>query len=86
MDAIHPQTLTPDGSPELGDDLIWGVRGIAAATGLTPRQAFHQLENGRLPARKIGGRWCSSRLGLRRFFASVTNGEVTSHVSTPKHR
>jgi hypothetical protein len=60
----------------LGNDLVWGVAAIAAEINRTPRQAFHMLENSRLPARKVGGRWCASRAGLRQFFASLIAGEV----------
>jgi hypothetical protein len=61
---------------DLASDLIWGVAGIAEAIGRTQRQTFHLLENDRLPAKKIGGRWCASRAGLRRFFANVLSGDV----------
>ena len=30
----------------------------------------------RLPARKVGGRWCASRAGLQKFFADLVAGEV----------
>jgi hypothetical protein len=60
----------------LGDDLAWGVAAIAEEIGRNERQTFHLLENERLPARKIGGRWCASRSGLRKHFASILNGEV----------
>jgi len=55
----------------LGIDLIWEVENIAAEIGRTPRQALYLLERGRLPAAKIGGRWCSSRSGLRKHFAAL---------------
>ena len=57
-------------------DLIWGVDPIAAEVGLTRRQTYHMLENGRLPAKKVGGRWCASRKGLRAFFSGVVEGEL----------
>ena len=60
----------------LSNDLIWGVAGIATEINRNARQTFHLLENGRLPARKVGGRWCASRAGLRVFFASLISGEV----------
>jgi len=61
-------------SGSLGSDLIWGVAGIAAEIGRNTRQTFHMLENGKLPAAKVGGRWCASRSGLRQFFASLMAG------------
>jgi hypothetical protein len=45
-------------------DLIWGAVEIGKAIHRSPRQAFHLLERGILPGRKIGGRWCASRRKL----------------------
>jgi hypothetical protein len=59
----------------LADDLLWGVRPISEEINRSERQTFHLLENGRLPAKKIGGRWCASRIGLRRHFAGLLSGE-----------
>ena len=36
------------------DRPIWGVEAIAAAANLTPRQTYHALEKGYLPASKAG--------------------------------
>jgi hypothetical protein len=60
--------------PNLDDDrMIWGAVAIGAALNLTPRQAFHQLESGRVPsARKWGRKWGASGAVLRR----VLTGEV----------
>jgi hypothetical protein len=63
-------------SPGLAGDLIWGADAIGAELNLTRRQVFHQLETGRLPARKQAGKWVASRTGLRRYFASIVAGEV----------
>jgi hypothetical protein len=52
----------------LNGDLLWGVQSIANEIDRTERQTFHLLETGRLPARKVGGRWCSTRTRLRKFF------------------
>lgn len=60
----------------LAGDLIWGVAGIGKEIDRTERQAFYLLETGKLPAAKIGGRWCASRAGLRKFFSSILAGEV----------
>ena len=59
-----------DTVPPLADDLVWEVAGIAAEIGKNARQTHYLLENGALPARKIGGRWCTSRSALRAFFAA----------------
>ncbi|KKB12385.1 hypothetical protein VE25_07485 [Devosia geojensis] len=49
-------------------DLIWGATAIAAALNRTRRQTFHMLENGELPAKKVGGRWVASRKKLEELF------------------
>jgi hypothetical protein len=59
-------------------DLIWGVNAIARELNLTPRQTYHQLETGRLPARKQSGKWVASASGLRRYFADLTSGELAA--------
>ena len=62
--------------PELNDesgaalDLIWGAKAIAKTIHRTPRQVNHLLDQGVLPARKVGGRWCVSLAELARFFAA----------------
>ena len=54
-------------------DLIWGAKAIGARLNLTPREAFYQLEAGRIPgARKWGRKWSASGAVLRR----VLTGEV----------
>ena len=45
-------------------DLLWGAGAIAEAINLPVRATFHLLENGRLPARKVGKRWVASRRAL----------------------
>lgn len=49
-------------------DLVWGVREIGQVIGRNPRQAFHLVSRGELPAKKVGGRWVASRRELVRFF------------------
>jgi hypothetical protein len=61
---VHPK-------PPLGSDLLWEVDAIAAELGLTARTAYHMLKTGQLPAKKIAGKWCSSRSALRNHFSSV---------------
>jgi hypothetical protein len=48
--------------------LIWGAEAIANEIGVGTRRAFHLLENGELPAKKVGGRWVVERGTLRNFF------------------
>ncbi|QFI65227.1 DNA-binding protein [Sinorhizobium alkalisoli] len=49
-------------------ELVWGVHEIAKLIGRTPRQTFHMLSKGELPARKVGGRWVAERGKLIAFF------------------
>jgi hypothetical protein len=61
---------------DLASDIVWGVDGIGKVIGRNARQTFHLIDTGKLPVKKIGGRWCASRSGLRKFFAGVLSGEV----------
>jgi len=49
-------------------NLVWGAEAIAMVIGRTPRQTFHLLDGGQLPARKVGGRWVAERGKLVAFF------------------
>lgn len=49
-------------------NLVWEVAQIAKLIGRTPRQTFHMLYSGQLPARKVGGRWVADREQLLAFF------------------
>lgn len=49
-------------------DLAWGAREIARLIGKTPRATFHLLENGQIPAKKIGHQWVASKSALREHF------------------
>jgi hypothetical protein len=49
-------------------ELVWGGEAIAQLIGRTRRQTFHMLDNGELPAKKVGGRWVAERGQLIRFF------------------
>lgn len=49
-------------------ELVWGATEIAKLIGRSPRSTFHMLENGELPAKKVGGRWVAERGALVRFF------------------
>jgi hypothetical protein len=53
---------------ELSDDIVWGAPQIAAVIGRDVRATLHLLTIGRLPAKKIGGRWCSKRSALAAHF------------------
>ena len=49
-------------------NFIWGAAAIACVIGRSVRATFHLLENGDLPARKVGGRWVVDREVLAAFF------------------
>jgi hypothetical protein len=46
------------------DTPIWGARKIGEVIGRSERATFHLLENGLLPAKRVGERWCASRRAL----------------------
>jgi hypothetical protein len=47
-------------------DLLWGAAAIGKAIGRSERSAYHLLERGLLPARKVGASWVVSRRKLLR--------------------
>jgi hypothetical protein len=59
---MSDQLVRPDNDD--GDVLCWGAVEIGATIKRTPRAAFHLLESGALPARKVKGRWVASRRNL----------------------
>lgn len=54
-------------------DAVWGAEAIGSVIGLAPRQVFHLLDKGLLPAKKLGGKWVARRSELLAFLSS---GEV----------
>jgi len=62
---------TPSDLPASKDnnlELLWGAEQIAAELNVTTRRARYLLEQGEIPAQKVGGRWCTSRASLRKRF------------------
>ncbi len=49
----------------LACDLMRGVGAIAAFLGMTPRQTYHILTQGHLPAFKMGDVWCCRKSTIR---------------------
>jgi hypothetical protein len=54
-------------------DVLWGAKAIGHEAGIVDdsgevniRKVFHQLENGHLPARKVGRLWQSTKTAIRR--------------------
>jgi hypothetical protein len=62
---------SPPADPDL--QLLWGAKNIGRAIGRTARETMYLLESGKLPARKVGRMWCSSRPALRQHFAVEVN-------------
>ena len=58
-------TSPPSGPPELRP--VWGAGAIGKVIQRTKRQTFYLLEQGAIPARKIGGTWCAEENELRDF-------------------
>jgi len=59
-------------SADQEDDLdrpIWGAEAIGKAANLKPRQAYHALEKGYLPASKAGRKWFTTNRRLRARFS-----------------
>jgi hypothetical protein len=54
----------PAEKTELADDLCWGVKEIASVIRRTPRQTHWLLSTGKIPGRKIGDSWTSTRTEL----------------------
>ncbi|MEB3045640.1 hypothetical protein [Rhizobium mulingense] len=50
---------------ELREDLLWGALAIAQYIGRSQRSTYHMLEQGQLPARKVGELWVGSKTTLR---------------------
>jgi hypothetical protein len=46
-------------------DFLWGARNIGAFINKGPRETYHGLENGWIPAKKVGDLWVSTKSALR---------------------
>jgi hypothetical protein len=47
-------------------DILWGFVAIGREVGLSHKAVKPMVEAGQLPATKVGDRWCSSRVLLRK--------------------
>ena len=61
---------------DVGDDLLWGVKAIATFIDRTNRQTTYLLENGKIPAGKVGRFWVASKKRNRDHFASLTSAKA----------
>jgi hypothetical protein len=66
--VAEPPSAVASNLNSLKDDILWGVKAISEEINRSPRQTFHMLETGHLPARKVGGRWTATRSRLHRLF------------------
>ncbi len=63
---------------------VWGAVAIAAEIDRTPRQTFHLLERGHLPARKVGDKWVARREELHAFLSGSGQSTPTGHQCDEK--
>lgn len=57
--------------PENELDLVWGAKAIGKEINLTERKTYYLLETGKLPGKKVGKTWVSSRPALKQRFAEL---------------
>jgi hypothetical protein len=74
-----------DVKSDTGIDLLWGARAIGNELGITTRRAFHLLEEGEIPAGKVGGRWVAVRDQLHDFFRHPPVGLFTTSAGSRPH-
>ena len=58
------------------DDLLKGVHQIAEFINESHRRTYYLLENGLLPAGKLGAVWIASKSKLRTRYAEIVAGGV----------
>jgi len=61
-----------EGTVPLADDLLRGVKRIAAEIGESERRTYYLLENKLLPGGKQGSCWLASRRAIREYYARLT--------------
>jgi len=71
-------TSPPSEPPQLRP--IWGAEAIGKLIKRSERQTFYLLEQGAIPARKIGGLWCAEENELRRF---ITGRDEKAEAQEP---
>jgi broad specificity phosphatase PhoE len=58
-----------------GLDVLWGAKQIGRYIGKSDRATVHLLEKGRLPARKVGKAWTSTKKELEAIFTSTRDND-----------
>jgi hypothetical protein len=59
--------------PTLGDDLVWGARGVAKELKISERKAFYMIERHQIPVRHIGKLIVASKSKLREHLVEEQN-------------
>ncbi len=57
-------------------EIFWGAKAIGAFLGKGPRATFHLLEQGKIPAKKLGRQWVATRRQLLDALAAAPSDEV----------
>lgn len=65
------EILPDDSKGSINDDILHGADQIGAHLNVSPRRCFHLLENGFIPAFKLGARWAARRSRLDRYMAEM---------------
>jgi hypothetical protein len=88
--AVAPEVGMEDSTTDLADDLLRGAAEIGAFLGnRSPRQTFHWLEKGFVPARKVGALWIASKTRLRAHMLDtepMAPSQPTPKPSQPRKR
>jgi hypothetical protein len=69
---MSDDTATPGADASLADDLLRGVKEIAAFIGEPPRRTFYLLEKKLIPAGKVGANYIASKRTLRTHYERLT--------------
>lgn len=60
-----------------GTVFLWGCKAIADYIERSERSTFHLLEQGKLPAGKVGATWVSTKPVLREYLDHLARGGLT---------
>lgn len=69
--------MTIDIQNNSGLDLVWEAGPIGEVIGLTARQTNYLAANGKIPVKKINGRWCAERNQLTKWFMDQLSVEAS---------
>ena len=58
----------------LGDDILRGIKAIAAFIGENERRTYYLAENNLIPCGKLGAVWIGSKSTLREHYARLVGG------------